>query len=92
MHSPIMSVGNGVPALVCRFVEQTTKGFMWRDIGLADWLFDHDVPAESARIVPTALALAQDPAAARARVAQARAFVQERQRATMATLRRALAA
>jgi polysaccharide pyruvyl transferase WcaK-like protein len=34
MHSPIMAVGNGVPAIVCRFEEQTSKGFMWRDIGL----------------------------------------------------------
>jgi len=38
MHSPIMCIGNGVPALVCRFAEQTTKGFMWRNIGLDDWL------------------------------------------------------
>jgi polysaccharide pyruvyl transferase WcaK-like protein len=90
MHSPIMSVGNGVPSIVGRFAEQTTKGFMWRDIGLGDWLFDHDRPEESARILPTALALAQKPDEARARAAKARAFVQERQRATMAILRRAL--
>lgn len=92
MHSPIMSLGNGVPALVCRFVEQTTKGFMWRDIGLSEWLFDHDRPEESARIAPTALAVAKNPDAARAKAAKARAFVQERQRATMAALRRAIAA
>jgi polysaccharide pyruvyl transferase WcaK-like protein len=92
MHSPIMSVGQGVPALVGRFVEQTTKGFMWQDIGLGEWLFDHDKPEESARIAATALALAQNPEAARARAAKARAFVQERQRATMAILRRCLAA
>ncbi|HUR59708.1 MAG TPA: polysaccharide pyruvyl transferase family protein [Opitutaceae bacterium] len=91
MHSPIMSVGNGVPAIVGRFAEQTTKGFMWRDIGLGDWLFDHDKPEESARIAPAALALAQKPDEARARAAKARAFVQERQRATMAILRRSLA-
>ena len=40
MHSPIMAIGNGIPAIVCRFEEQTSKGFMWRDIGLDDWLFD----------------------------------------------------
>ena len=43
MHSPIMCVGNGVPAIVGRFQEQTSKGIMWRDIGLGDWLFDLDV-------------------------------------------------
>ena len=36
MHSPIMCIGNGIPAVVCRFKEQTTKGFMWEDIGLGD--------------------------------------------------------
>lgn len=87
MHSPIMALGNGVPAIVCRFVEQTTKGFMWRDIGLGDWLFDLDKPEELARVVPTALAMAKDPAAAKAKAAQAREFVQQRQRETMAVLR-----
>lgn len=89
MHSPIMSLGNGVPALVCRFAEQTTKGFMWRDIGLGDWLFDLDRPEDVARIAPTALALARDPAAARAKAAAARAVVQQRQRETLAIVRRA---
>ncbi len=46
MHSPIMCVGNGIPAIVCRFAEQTSKGFMWKDIGLGDWLFDLDVDAD----------------------------------------------
>jgi len=36
--------GEPVIGMVCRFVEQTTKGFMWRDIGLGDWLFDLDRP------------------------------------------------
>jgi hypothetical protein len=27
MHSPIMCIGNGIPAIVCRFEEQTSKGF-----------------------------------------------------------------
>lgn len=91
MHSPIMAIGNGIPAIVCRFVEQTTKGFMWRDIGLDDWLFDLDQPEELARVAPTALALAKDPAAAKAKAAKARAFVQQRQRETMEILRKAAA-
>lgn len=90
MHSPIMALGNGIPAIVCRFAEQTTKGFMWQDIGLGDWLFDLDQPEELARVVPTALAMAKDPAAAKAKAAKARAFVQQRQRETMAVLRAAL--
>jgi polysaccharide pyruvyl transferase WcaK-like protein len=87
MHSPIMCIGNGVPAIVCRFAEQTTKGFMWRDIGLNDWLFDLDNPDEIARIAPAALALAKDPAAAKIKAAKARDVVRRRQRETMEILR-----
>ncbi len=42
MHSPIMCVANNVPAIVGRFAEQSTKGFMWRDLGMSSWLFDFD--------------------------------------------------
>ncbi len=66
MHSPIMGIGNGIPATVCRFAEQTSKGFMWRDIGLGDWLFDFDKEEEIPRLVPAVLAMANDPAGARA--------------------------
>ena len=91
MHSPIMAVGNGIPAIVCRFEEQTSKGFMWRDIGLGDWLFDLDQEADHTRIVPAVLDMAQNPQAARAKTAVARAFVERRQRETMAELRKNLA-
>lgn len=83
MHSPIMCIGNGIPALVGRFEEQTTKGFMWRDIGLNDWLFDLDKESDIARIVPTVVELAKNPEAAKAKAAKAKAFVEQRQRETM---------
>lgn len=86
MHSPIMCIGNGVPAIVGRFAEQTSKGIMWRDIGLGDWLFDFDAEEEIKRFVPAVLAMVNDPAAAKAKVAKARAFVEQRQRETMAVL------
>jgi len=87
MHSPIMALGNGIPAIVCRFEEQTSKGIMWRDIGLGDWLFDLDRNEEHAGIVAAVLALVRDPAAAKAKVAQARTFVERRQRETMAVVK-----
>ncbi|MCU0916296.1 MAG: polysaccharide pyruvyl transferase family protein [Planctomycetes bacterium] len=90
MHSPIMCIAHGVPALVCRFEEQTSKGLMWRDIGLGDWLFDLDQETDIRRLVPTVLALAQDPAAAQAKARRARDFVRQRQQETMAVLQRAL--
>lgn len=90
MHSPIMCISSGIPAVVCRFDEQTNKGFMWRDIGLDDWLFTLDDPADVARIAPTVLGIAKDPAAAKAKAAKARAIVQERQREQMAALTQSL--
>lgn len=90
MHSPIICIGQGVPAVVCRFYEQSTKGFMWRDIGLGDWLFDMDDSEQVQRIVPTVLAIAKDPEAARAKALKAREFVRQRQKETMQLLAKSL--
>lgn len=90
MHSPIMCIGNGIPAIVCRWQEQTSKGMMWQDIGLGEWLFNLDEETEIPGIVPAVLSLAKDPAAAKAKALKARAFVQERQRLTMQTLGKSL--
>jgi len=90
MHSPIMCVGHGVPAIVCRFAEQTSKGFMWRDIGLGDWLFDFDSEAETKRLVPAVLRMIKNSAETKERVAKAQEFVRRRQRETMQLLRKEL--
>jgi hypothetical protein len=90
MHSPIMCIGNSIPAIVCRWAEQTSKGYMWRDIGLGDWLFNLDDEAEVARVVPTVLAMAKDPAGSKAKAEKARAFVEKRQRETMGVLKKEL--
>lgn len=91
MHSPIMALGNGIPAIVGRFAEQTSKGLMWRDIGLGDWLFDFDDEADIARYVPAVLALAKDPQDTRQKAARGRKFVEQRQQETMSLLGKALA-
>lgn len=90
MHSPIICIGQHVPAIVGRFYEQSTKGLMWRDIGLGDWLFDMDVPQEVARVVPTVLSLAKDPAASKAKAVKAALYVEQRQRETMQVLKKIL--
>jgi len=92
MHSPIMCIGNGIPAIVGRFSEQTSKGVMWKDIGLGDWLFDMDNYQDLARYVPTVLAMAKNPKAAKAKVAKARKFVEKRQRETMGLVKKNIAA
>ncbi|MBN9518229.1 polysaccharide pyruvyl transferase family protein [bacterium] len=92
MHSPIMAVGNGIPAIHCRFAEQTSKGRMWRDIGLGDWLFDLDEERDGSRITAAALAMLRRDDDTRTRLMKAQAYVQERQRAAVGVLARQLPA
>ena len=83
MHSPIMCIGNGIPAIVCRWAEQTSKGFMWRDIGLSDWLFTLDNEDEVKGVAPAVLAMAKDPVGAKAKAAKAFEIVKAKQTAMM---------
>ena len=80
-----------VPAIVCRFAEQTRKGLMWRDIGLGDWLFDLDDEADVRRVPDAVVEMAKNPVESRQRAAKARRFVEERQRAAMQTIAKAMA-
>ncbi len=83
MHSPIMCIGIGIPAIVCRFKEQTSKGYMWQDIGLGNWLFDLDTPGDIARITPTVLDMVQHPEKAKRQVKKAQKEVGKLQARTM---------
>jgi hypothetical protein len=78
-----MCIGQGIPAIVCRWAEQTSKGYMWNDIGLGDWLFDFDKEEDLARLPDVVLEMAKDPEAARTKATEAREFVEKRQRETM---------
>lgn len=86
MHSPIMCIGHGIPAIVCRWAEQTSKGYMWDDIGLGDWLFNFDNEEDVKRLPDTVLKMATDPEGAKAKAKEAQAFVEKRQDATMKQL------
>jgi len=87
MHSPIMCIGNGIPALVGRFEEQTSKGIMWKDIGLEEWLFDVDKPEDVKRILPAVLSLATDPQGAKLKALQAKDRVDRLFATSMALLK-----
>jgi polysaccharide pyruvyl transferase WcaK-like protein len=87
MHSPILCIGSGIPAIVCRWAEQTSKGFMWRDIGLNDWLFDLDKEDELARVADTVLAMAKDPAGSKAKAEKARDVVMGKFAASMVVVK-----
>lgn len=86
MHSPIMCIGLGVPAIVNRWVEQSSKGRMWDDIGLSEWLFNFDVEEEVAAFPPAVLAMAKDLAGSRAKAIKARDFTYRRFAETLAVL------
>ncbi len=92
MHSPIMCIGNGIPAIVCRWAEQTSKGYMWRDIGLNDWLFDLDKEGELQHVATTVLAMAKDPVGSKAKAEKARDFVMAKFGASMGEVKSCLPA
>lgn len=92
MHSPIMCIGNGIPAIVCRWAEQTSKGYMWRDIGLGEWLFDLDNEEELQNVAATVLAMAKDPAGSKAKAEKARDLVMGKFAASMAVVQDCLPA
>lgn len=90
MHSPIMAVGQDIPAIVGRFEEQTSKGIMWRDIGLGDWLFDLDHEEDCQKLPVAVRSLAVDPAAAKEKVKAARDRVLQFQLETMKIVRESI--
>jgi hypothetical protein len=64
---------------------------MWEDIGLGEWLFNFDDEAQVKAMPEAALAMAKDPAGAKAKAAKALAFVQQRQKAMMDSVKQAIA-
>lgn len=91
-HSPIMCIGHGIPAIVCRYKEQTSKGFMWKDIGLSEWLFDHDFDEAEKGLTPAVLAIVNDQATAKAKALKAKAVADDRMKRMMEVLRKELEA
>ncbi len=92
LHSAIMCIGNGIPAVVCRWAEQTSKGTMWKDIGLDNWLFDLDDDEQVVRVAPTVLDMVQNPSEARKKANQARRFVAQKHTEGIGILRGILSA
>jgi len=89
MHSPIMAIAGGVPAIHLRQPTDTSKGQMWRDVGLGDWLFEIE-SATGEQIAARLLALHRNRPATGATVARARAFTAARAKAMMDAIAEAL--
>lgn len=81
MHSPIMAVSSGTPAIHLRQPTDTRKGEMWRDVGLGRWLFEID-DATGESIAERLLEIGRDLPAAR-RVADDARRLANRHMATM---------
>src|SRR5690606_31918708 len=77
MHSPILALASGTPAIHLRQPTDTRKGQMWRDIGLEKWMFEID-DSTGAQIAQRLLELGSDLPAARQQAAKALAYARER--------------
>lgn len=73
MHSPILAIAGGRPAIHLRQPTDTRKGQMWRDVGLKDWLFEID-DTTGDPIAARLLALHRDAEGTAAAVTRARDF------------------
>jgi hypothetical protein len=85
MHSPIMAVSAGTPAMLLRQPTDTRKGQMWRDVGLNKWIFEIDDstgPEIAARLVE----IGKDLSAARKTAATAREYARQRMAAMVAAV------
>lgn len=88
MHSPILAAAAGTPAVYLRQPTDTSKGQMWRDVGLSDWIFEIDA-ATGDDIAKPLLAFAQDRTGSRQHLAAAMGFVQQRYTETRRVVRQA---
>lgn len=86
MHSPIMAVANGTPAILLRQPTDTRKGQMWRDVGLNEWIFEID-QSTGKDIAARLVQVGQDLKAARATADNARRRAQELMKTMIAQIR-----
>jgi hypothetical protein len=80
LHSPIIAVAAGTPAVHMRQPTDTRKGQMWRDIGLEPWLFEID-DCSGKEIAGRVVCIGLDQAAARETAGKAHSFARARMEA-----------
>ena len=86
MHSPIIFITAGKPAILLRQAEDTLKGQMWRDIGLQDWILELNV-TDAAEIARTAFGIINSYPAALEHAAAARSNADRAGAAAMRRIR-----
>lgn len=88
-HSPIIALANGTPAIHTYSLVHSPKFHMFADLGLGEWLFDHDA-STAEDLTAAVFAIHENIAAARARVADVMNHVHELRRDSMAPVRKLL--
>ncbi len=88
MHSIILALASGTPAIHPYFKEAGLKQWMLRDLGIPEWLIDQDESSAEA-IADTMLAVHANTPAARDKAARVRKLVREHQKRMMGAVRRA---
>ncbi|WP_052362024.1 polysaccharide pyruvyl transferase family protein [Geminisphaera colitermitum] len=79
-HSPIIAIAAGTPALYLRTPTETSKGQMWSDIGLGDWMIDLDSSSTTGEtLAAELLRIHKTPTTTRAKLACAMSLVTRRQ-------------
>ena len=78
MHSQVMALGSGIPAMVCRTKEFGSKSQMWNDLGLGEWLFDFDSAAGRQRFPEAVMRMFTQEDRTNQLVKQARTVLSER--------------
>jgi hypothetical protein len=85
MHSPIMAVANGTPAVLLRQPTDTRKGQMWRDVGLDRWIFEID-DSSGKQIAERVVEVGKDLPAARKLAEKARTLAHDKMAAMIAAI------
>ncbi|GAA4470853.1 polysaccharide pyruvyl transferase family protein [Nibrella saemangeumensis] len=88
-HSLIMGLALGVPVVHARPLAHGLKGWMFRDIGLPEWLFEIDQTPASA-MSDELMKIHQNYPLAKEKVRKAMAFVADRQKVGMQVIRKKL--
>jgi len=85
MHSPIIAVANGTPAVLLRQPTDTRKGQMWRDVGLNDWIFEID-DTTGEQVAARLTEIGKDLPAARKKAAGGLEVAREKMKAMVAAI------
>ena len=86
-HSLIMGLALGVPVVHARPLKHGRKGWMFRDIGVPEWLFEID-QAPASDITGAVLAIYKEYKTAKAKAQKAMDVVRNRQKETMLVVKK----